>query len=262
MSLRRLLPAGVVALVVASSSLAFADERKFTYSEEAKVLPAGTWEFEQWATHQSHVEEGRFWELNLREEVEFGLTDRLTTAMYLNMSILSAHDVPGLKDETEFELEGVSFEAKYKLLDPAADAVGLLGYGEITVGEEFEVELKAVASKEMGAFTFAYNLVFAYERSENELEITSTGKHTEYVIENTLGGSYSFSKTFAGGVEFVARTPFQDNMSDREQTGYFIGPNAHYAAKDWWITATLLVRTNDADDFEKYEIRVIVGINF
>jgi hypothetical protein len=51
-------------------------------------------------------------------------------------------------------------------------------------------------------------------------------------------------------------------MSDREQTGYFIGPNAHYAAKDWWITATLLVRTNDADDFEKYEIRVIVGINF
>jgi hypothetical protein len=262
MSLRRLLPAVVVAVVVASSSVAFADERKFTYSEEAKVMPAGVWEVEQWATHKSHVEEGRFWELNLRTEVEYGLTDRLTTAMYLNMTFLSAHDVPGLKDETEFELEGVSFEAKYKLLDPATDVIGLLGYGEVTVGEEFEAELRAVASKEMGAFTFAYNLVLEYEKKENELEITSTGKHTEYIIENTLGGSYGFSKNWAGGVEFVARTPFEDGLSHREQTGYFIGPNAHYAAKDWWVTATFLVRTNDADNFEKYEIRVIVGINF
>ncbi len=258
----RLLPCLVVVLVAALAGVASADERKFTYSEEAKVLPAGVWEFEQWVTHKSHVEEGRFWELNLREEVEFGLTDRLTTAMYLNISILSAHDVPGLEDETELELEGVSFEAKYKLLDPATDVVGLLGYGEITVGEEFEVELKAVVSKEMGQFTFAYNLVFEYEKEENELETVSTGKHTEYVIENTLGGSYSFSKQWAGGVEFLARTPFESGLSNREQTGYFIGPNAHYAATEWWATLTFLVRTNDADDFEKYEIRLIVGITF
>ena len=262
MSLRRLLPAVVIAVVAASSTAAYADERKFTYSEEAKVMPAGMWEVEQWATHKSHVDEGRFWELNLRTEVEYGLTDRLTTAMYLNMTFLSAHDVPGLKDETEFELEGVSFEAKYKLLDPAADVIGLLGYGEVTVGEEFELEFKAVVSKEMGAFTFAYNLIFEYEKKENELEIVSSGKHTEYIIENTLGGSYSFSKNWAAGVEFVARTPFEEHLDDREATGYFIGPNAHYAAKDWWVTATFLVRTNDSDEFEKYEFRVIVGINF
>jgi len=156
----------------------------------------------------------------------------------------------------------VSLEAKYKLTDPAADLIGLLAYAEVTVGKEFEVEFKAVASKEIGAFTFAYNLIFEYERSENELEIVSTGKTTEYMIENTLGGSYSFLKNWAGGVEFVARTPFEESWSNREQTGYFIGPNVHYAAKDWWITGTLLVRTNDADDFEKYEVRVILGVNF
>jgi len=103
MSLRPLLSAVVVAAIVASSATAFADERKFTYSEEAKTLPQGSWEFEQWATHLSHVEEGRFWQLDFREEVEYGVTDRFTLAAYLNMSILSAHDVPGLENETEFE---------------------------------------------------------------------------------------------------------------------------------------------------------------
>ena len=259
---RRILPCLVVAVALASSTAAFADERKFTYIEEAKTLPQGSWEFEQWGTRSWGVDEGTFWRIDLREEVEYGLTDRLTVAGYLNLAILHANNVPGLEDETEFELESVSLEAKYKLLDPSTDTIGLLAYGEISFGEEFEIEFKAVVSKNAGDFIFAYNLIFEYEKEENELATVDTGKESEYLIVNAIGGSYQFHKNWAGGVEFLARTPFEGGFDDKEATGYFIGPNAHYAAETWWVTFTFLVRTNSSDEFEKYEARVILGVNF
>jgi hypothetical protein len=259
----RLLPCLAAVLAFAAwSPSARADERKFTYIEEAKTLPQGSWEFEQWATRSWGVDEGSFWRFDFREEIEYGLTDRLTLAGYLNTAILHASNVPGLEDETEFELEGVSLEAKYKLLDPSTDVVGLLGYAELTVGEEFEVEFKAVASKEIGDFTFAYNLIYEYESEEQELAIVDTGRARETFIINALGGSYHFTKSWAAGVEFLARAVWEGNFEEREATGYFVGPNAHYAASSWWVTFTFLVRTNDADEFTKYEARVIFGFNF
>jgi len=262
MILPRLLSCLIVAVALASSAVAFADERKFTYIEEAKVLPKGSWEFEQWGTRSWGVDEGQFWRIDLREELEYGITDRLTGAVYLNMSILHANNVPGLDDDTKFEVESVSFEAKYKLLDPSTDAIGLLAYGEVSVGEEFEVEFKAVVSKNVGDFTFAYNFIVEYEKAENELATVSTGKESEYLIVNAIGASYQFHKNWAAGAEFLARTPFEGGFDDKGATGYFIGPNAHYAAETWWVTFTFLVRTNSSDDFEKYEARVILGVNF
>ena len=75
-------PAALMLCAFATS--ARADERKFTYSYESKVLPQGAWEFEQWVTLRTRVESGhvQFWQF--REEIEYGLTDRLTTALYLN----------------------------------------------------------------------------------------------------------------------------------------------------------------------------------
>ena len=74
-------PAALMLCAFATS--ARADERKFTYSYEAKTLPKGTWEFEQWATLETGKKEGSWDRLNLREEIEYGITDRLTTAVYL-----------------------------------------------------------------------------------------------------------------------------------------------------------------------------------
>ncbi len=261
MTLRRLLPCLTAVLVAALAVPASADERKFTYSEEAKTLPQGSFEFEQWATHGWTRDQGKFWFLSWREELEYGITDRLSAAVYLNFEVQHADGVPGLKDDTIFEFEGVSLEAKYKLTDPAADAVGLLGYVEVGFGEETEVEAKIVVSKDVGKVVFAYNFIFEYERAENELAISGPDHVTGYLIENTAGASVLIDKSWAVGGEFLARTAFDDNF-DKIGTGYFIGPNAHYAAKDWWITLTFIVRVNDQEEFEKYEARVILGINF
>src|SRR3954463_8637858 len=121
MRLSRTVPCLTAVLAAALAVPASADERRFTYSEEAKTLPKGSFEFEQWATHGWSRDEGKFWFLSFREELEYGITDRLSAAVYLNFEIQHADGVPGLKDDTIFEFEGVSLEGKYKLLDPSAD---------------------------------------------------------------------------------------------------------------------------------------------
>src|SRR5437867_5347424 len=82
-----------------------ADERLFTYSYEADVLPKGGVEFEQWVTHQRDKKEGVFSRWDFREELEFGLTERLTSALYLNFR--DTGERIGGMEAHEFEFKGV-----------------------------------------------------------------------------------------------------------------------------------------------------------
>ena len=251
---------GAVAViaVLACASTARADERKFTYSYEAKTLPKGMWEFEQWATLRAHRDVGEVWFLDLREEFEYGLHDRLTVAAYLNLEVESIKNVPGEKDETELEFESVSFEAKYKVSDPSADPIGVLFYAEVAVGgDEQELELKLVVSKHLGPVTLAYNLIFEWEREKDGSEWVK-----ESMLQNTFGVSVELLQHWAAGAELVIRTPFEEYFKEREETGALIGPNVHYYSQSWWVTFTFLALTRDPDLFEKYEARIIFGINF
>jgi len=69
----RLIP--LVASMLTSFLAARADERLFTYSYEAEVLPKGGVEFEQWLTHRRGKQDGVFAAWDFREELEFGLTE-------------------------------------------------------------------------------------------------------------------------------------------------------------------------------------------
>jgi hypothetical protein len=76
--------AAVLAGIAAPAST-YADERFFTYSYEAtSVLPKGGIEFEQWITYRGQKEVGIYARWDFREEIEYGVTDRYTTALYLN----------------------------------------------------------------------------------------------------------------------------------------------------------------------------------
>ena len=63
-------------------------------------------------------------------EVEFGVTDRLMMAIYLNSSQTTSGTGTGT---TTARVNGTSIEAKYKLADAVADPVGLALYGEVVV---------------------------------------------------------------------------------------------------------------------------------
>jgi len=122
----------VAALWLAALLTARADERLFTYVQEAEVLPKGGLEFEQWLTHRRGKANGVFAAWDFREELEYGLTDRLTVAGYLNFKSTHSDGVTGQPDESGIEFEGVSTELKYQLLNPNTKPMGLLLYGEAT----------------------------------------------------------------------------------------------------------------------------------
>src|SRR5438094_4011897 len=58
-----------------------ADERRFTYTYEPELLPQGGMEFEQWVTLRTQrtrggsVQQGNYNLWELREELEYGVTD-------------------------------------------------------------------------------------------------------------------------------------------------------------------------------------------
>jgi hypothetical protein len=255
-----------IALGCLSTGLVRADERKFTYSYEAKTLPQGTWEFEQWATLQTRKEAGIWNTLLLREEIEYGITDRLTSAIYLNSKYQGNTGVPGFDNERTFGFESMSSEWKLKVTDPSTDVIGSLLYAELAFSpEEYEIETKLVLSKEVGPFTFAYNFIYEAELEKEEDERPQW--RWEHIVSNTLGASWSITPGLAVGVEAldIARFSLIEHVSTH---AYYAGPNVHYSTGSWWVTLTFLKQVSfngleltDGDN-TKYSFRLIFGVNF
>ena len=249
----------------------FADERFFTYTYEPKVLPEGALEFEQWTTLRAGKENGVYSRWDLRSELEVGLTDRLTTAFYLNWKSVHFDSKDDTLDESEVEFKGVSSEWKLKLLDPTADAVGVLLYGEVSTNlNEFELEQKLIVGKNIDRLVLAFNTnveeewEFVRENGESETE-------SELKLEFTAGASFRVTDRFALGVEVREVNVFPD-MEDLEHAALFAGPALHYSRDRWWATFTILPQivalkgtTGDSvnlDEFERAEFRLIFGLHF
>ncbi len=243
-----------------------ADERYFTYTYEPKVLAAGAVEFEQWATLRAGKENGVFSRWDLRSEFEFGLTDNLTTALYLNFRSTHFDSADDTLDEDDFEFKGISSEWKYKLFDPTADPVGFLLYGELTTTfDELELEEKLVLGKNFDRAIFAFNAVF-----EQEWEFEEEETESELVIEFTAGAAFQVNDRFSVGVELREKNVFPE-MEDLEHAALFAGPALHYSTEKWWATLTFLPQivalegsTGDSvnlDEFERAEFRLIFGIH-
>lgn len=243
-----------------AAATAPADERLFTYNYEADVLPKGGKEFEQWVTLKRQKQGRQFTRWDLREEFEYGLTDKLTTALYANMR--QVHDSSKLRQNT-FEFHGVSSEWKYQVLNPNDKPLGLLIYGEATGDDTFlELEEKVVLQKNFGEkWVSVFNGTVEQE--------WKAGEH-ELALELSAGLAYKLTPHWALGVEALNKRVFPEFASEKH-SAYFVGPALHYGAAKWWATLTFLPQiagrpaTNggrDLDEFNRFEIRLITGINF
>ena len=263
----------MVAGALAASGTTFADERFFTYIQDADVLPKGRWEFEHWTTFRKGYAGGdrdfHRYQWDLREEVEYGLTDKLSGALYLNFrqdQVVARQ--PGGQDSSSFSFKGVSAEFKYQLVNPNTRPVGVALYFEPTyAGNELELEYKLIASSNIGEnWVLAANAVFEQEWEQEEGETEK-----ESVLEFSAGAAYRITPNWSVGIEARRHLVYEGvNLNERLGSAWFLGPNIHYGSSKWWATLTMLPQINGSPsdrginitEHQAFEARLIFGLNF
>ncbi len=244
----------LAALLLAPSAVA--NERHFTYTYDAEVLPVGAREIELWTTLLP-MESGML-DMKQRAELEFAVSPKLMSAFYLNGS--------GGMHGSSFD--GVSSEWKLNVLSRTVKPVGLALYVEAGIGpEEAELEAKVILDKEVGPLLFAYNLV-----GELEIESSMLGSdvvsETEYVMEHDLGVTYRISPHFSAGVEVRNHTELPEG--EFEHSAFFVGPTLAYSSAGWWGAVTVLPQVyaihDEAglvlDEHVMDEARLLLGFHF
>jgi len=236
---------------------AAAAEALFGYVYTTDVMPKGKVEVEQWLTAREGQARGRFHDLQMRTEVEYGVTDNFQLAGYLNYSYIDAHrnspsglteglDIPANHDPAKpfsaFRYDGVSAEAIWRVMSPYKDPVGLAFYAEPEVGpRENALELKGLLQKNFmdDRLVLAANLWGEIESEKVEGE----GWEKASVWELDLGASYRFRPKWSVGLEFRNHNEFSGwtlSSNAQEHTAYFLGPNIHYGGERWFATLSAL----------------------
>lgn len=250
-----------------------ADERHFTYVYEPETLPQGAFEFENWVTLRSQrnktVGQDNFNRWDLRQELEYGVSDRYTAALYLNEKAQSYRDPATGANRSTFDWKGVSLENRFNVLNPATHKIGLTLYLEGRYsGEEAAVEQKIIIGQRHGAWKWAFNIEHETEWEENLREV-------EGEIGASLGLARDLGKHWALGLEMRNENILPEYKS-WENSALFLGPTLSYRQEKWWAALTVMPQiygwNNSAsqdgnshlelNDHEKLNVRLLIGFNF
>lgn len=262
-----------------------ADSAPFGYSYGSETLPKGAWELETWWTWRTGKGKGSYDALDLRQEIEYGFTDRFQAAFYLNERYHHIEDVGSPADRDQFAFQGVAAEFRYEVLNVFKDPVGFTLYAEpsysrISKGsgkhqDEWEIEFKALLQKNFldDQLITVLNITPAYEVGKKRGD-----RHWEKELgfDVTSGISYRVAPRWYLGIETRYSSKYEDfpDATDRTAWAFFVGPAVHYAADRWWATLTALPQVggwpNDGDrsaalnlsDYERFELRLRTGISF
>lgn len=261
----------LAATILASSGLA--DERRLGYTYEPETMPAGGMEFEQWVTLRSQrnrtVGQENFNRWEIREALEYGVTDNYTVELYLNTKSESFRETATGRDRSKFSFDGISIENRYSVLNPATHPVGLSLYLEPRfAGDEAEIEEKIILGQRHGEWKWAFNLTHATEWSDN--------LHSrEGEVEASIGVARDFGTRWAVGLEMRDHNELPEYRR-WENTALFIGPVVSYRHEKWWAVLAVMPQVNGAnfgDDpdgdksfelegHERLNVRLILGFDF
>lgn len=250
-----------------------ADERRFTYVYEPETLPEGAFEFEKWVTlrtgRSKEVGQENFNRWDLRQELEYGVTDWYTAALYLNEKAESYREPATGANESEFEWKGLSLENRFNVLNPATHPIGVTLYLEGRYsGEEAAVEEKLIIGQRHGHWKWAFNL-------EHETEWEDNLRETEGELGASLGIARDLGKHWALGVEFRNQNTLPE-YHEWENSALFLGPVVSYRHEKWWAALTVMPQVYgwnnsssqdgnphlELNDHEKVNVRLLFGLNF
>ena len=197
-----------------ATGVAHADRKYFVQSYTSFLPPAGTLEFEAWAIAKSGQEgaSGTAW--RNRAEFEYGVTDRLTGAAYLNYE----QDGGGA-----MAFEGPSLELIYLLAERGKLPLDPALYLEILEnGDELELEPKLLLTHRAGALVSTVNLI-------GEFETHHTGDESgewEKVFKATGGVARDFGTAFSFGIEAFYERALEEDEGN--PSALFAGPTVNF----------------------------------
>jgi len=227
--------------------------RHFTYVYEAITSPPGSFDLENWITWRTHAPNDRdFDQIDLRHELEFGITDNLQAAIYVaDWNYQNAIGSDG------FSYSDSAIELIYNLTNPVIDPLGLSIYQQYSFGERFFAwESKVIAQKNFGPLILAYNATLESVWEGKDL------RNREGEVQQALGASYEISPRFSTGLELVHETVFADWRVDESATSFFVGPNISLRRGTAFITLTALAQATRVVDEPDFQMRTIFGIAF
>lgn len=246
----------ILIATLTTARLAQAGESPFGWIYTADVHPQGTFEYEHKSFLQSRQSRGNYSYLQNKEEIEYGLTNRLQIAGYLNWSYANAFQNgidgltggPGVSQylTSSFDpfsrynkarFDSVSFEAIYQVMNPITDPFGLALYIEPEIGPlTRELEWRLILQKNFmdDRLIVALNISGKHEREvhlDGSIEKASP-------LDLTFGASYLFAPNWSFGIETRVHNEFTGYLfNNPEHSAFFAGPVIHYATKEFWVTA-------------------------
>jgi hypothetical protein len=258
---------------------ALAGDSPFGYVYTTDTHRKGERELEQWITYRRAQSQGDFDLWQGRTEIEYGITDRLQTALYLNYGSVSAlHNRPDgttgpgafVPDDVDPDaryqrtfFESVSNEWIYRLLSPYKDPIGLALYVEPSLGpDKHELEAKLILQKNFfdDRLIWAANFSAAAEKERFHGEWENEGE-----LEFTTGLAYQFAPRWHAGAEYRRHRGYEGrgfSAAKRVYAANFLGPSVHYGGRHWWITATFLKQLANAKAYTDGAVEDIVGGRF
>lgn len=258
---------------VCVAGTASADNRIFTYTYEPETEPRGDWEYEQSVTlrtgRSAAVGQSDYQLWQFREEIEHGVTDRYTVALYLNHEYESFNDPATGATTSQHAWRGVSVENRYLVLDPVDHAVGLTLYLEPAYdGNNAELEQKIILGQRHGDWKWAVNLTHA-------TEWTGNFRNREGELELSAGLARQLTSRWSLGVEIRDHNELPE-YDQWENTAIFAGPVVSYRRLGWWAALSVMPQiygTNFAGNpggshqlelqgHERLNVRLLFGFSF
>lgn len=253
--------------------ISLSNERRFGYTYESSVLPPGAREIELWSTDR-RGREYFYHRLDQRIEFEFGVSNDLMSAFYLNTTTRTRDSNSELSGGGKSSSIAVSIsnEWKVKLMDRVADPLGFSLYGELTLGtDKVELETKLIADKQVQHYLFAGDITAEYELSSDIINGTELVSK-EVKIKPGIGVAYIAESGFGAGVEVRNENIFISG--EMKHSSLFAGPTVSYASEAIWFTLTFMPQVHsfkggttlsknlDLDEFEKIQTRLLLAFHF
>lgn len=288
-----------LALSLSIPFTAHADESLFGNLRGAETLPQHALELIQHVTHRTDKGQGQYEAVDSKTELEYGITDRLTGAVYLlGQSIrTSGLQIDGYlpKDESYgLRPSGVEASLKYNFLSPAKDDFGLATYfstayswldphsGQNKKKLTFELELLLQKYFLDGELIWVGNAgmesTLAQRGPLDDLPPGfewTTNPEMEIGFKAGTGLSYRVAPNWFAGGEVVYETEMETEVG-QERRSVFAGPTVHYGGREWWLSLSYLPQISGGGEMyagqsdtglhliekTKQEVRFKLGFNF